>query len=214
MTAPVPFEGGSLQIDTAPRIAESGVAGRLKRPPHRLAKHMGERADLGDEGQTSTPDLADGAPAAVRHALRRVGVCRDGRMHLRFRAGGTSISWAFPGSGHLPRLRHAEQRDRTRALTRAFTQPPEIAETRDVLTWPREAPDAWPQGRRPMSFAWHEIREWNGVEHTIHGLAGRVRVGRGDRTNPCPRLRGAITGTRWQWLLASSGCRERKRGND
>jgi hypothetical protein len=38
----------------------------------------------------------------------------------------------------MPRLRLAEQRDRTRALTRAFTQPPEIAETRDVLTWPRE----------------------------------------------------------------------------
>ena len=61
-----------LEIDPAACIAERGVTGRLERPSDRLAQHMRERADLGDEGQPPAPDLADGA-AAHQHALARFG---------------------------------------------------------------------------------------------------------------------------------------------
>jgi hypothetical protein len=62
--------GRVLEIDAAARIAERGVAGRLEGPPDRLAQHMGERADLSDEGEPPAPDLADG-PAPHQHALAR-----------------------------------------------------------------------------------------------------------------------------------------------
>ena len=70
-TTDKPLEGGSLQIDPAARVAKRGIAGRLEGPPDCLAQHMGERADLRDEGKPPAPDLADG-PAAHQHALARV----------------------------------------------------------------------------------------------------------------------------------------------
>jgi hypothetical protein len=60
-----------LQIDTAARIPQRGVAGRLEGSPDRLAQHMGKRTDLGDEGEPPAPDLANG-PAAHQNALAGV----------------------------------------------------------------------------------------------------------------------------------------------
>ena len=66
-----------------------------------------------------------------------LGVCRDGRMHLRF-ARGHEYLVGFPVAAHLPRLRDAEPgRPHPRAEARIPTPTPEIAEARDALTWPR-----------------------------------------------------------------------------
>ncbi len=66
------LEGQGIQVHAAARIAQRGIAAGLKRPPDRLAEDMGQRPNLGDEGQPPAPDLADGA-SAQQHALRGAG---------------------------------------------------------------------------------------------------------------------------------------------
>jgi hypothetical protein len=68
MTAPVPLKAGASRSTPQRASPKRGIAARLKRPPDRLAQHMGQRAHLGHEGQPPAPDLADG-PAPHQHAL-------------------------------------------------------------------------------------------------------------------------------------------------
>ena len=88
-------------------------------------------------GAAKTKPTTSNAEWRCTRCDKLLGVCRDGRMHLRF-ARGHEYLVGFPVAGHLPRLRDAEPGDRPRALTRASHPSPEIAETRDVLTWPPE----------------------------------------------------------------------------
>jgi hypothetical protein len=62
------LERRCLEIDPAARIANGGIACRLKRPPDRLPKDVGKAAHLGHEGQPPAPDLTDG-PAPHQQAL-------------------------------------------------------------------------------------------------------------------------------------------------
>ena len=77
--------------------------------------------------QTARSSWTGGAKTRAHHPAnsdwrctrcdKLLGVCRDGRMHLRF-ARGHEYFVGFPVAGHLPRLRDAEPGDRRPAPLR------------------------------------------------------------------------------------------------